>query len=278
MNENENPQQETPEQRGERIGEQLAAMERQQAANPAAVAAQDKKKHTGLIVAVVLFAVLLVGAGVAYSALAPAAEQDRITQTPAAANDSREEAEDDASAAAPDASSGDSSNNGTDSTSSDAISNDGNTDNADGSANANDNAAPDFTMTNAEGKVLSLEDFKGKPVLLNFWASWCGPCASEMPDIQKAYEKYGDQIEFVIVNMTGMSGETEQSASAFIQENGYTFPVYFDQNNSAATAFAVYSIPQTYLIDPQGSIIGAAMGAMDEATIEEGIGLLQASE
>lgn len=263
MNENENPQQETPEQRGERIGQQLAAME-QQASSPAVIA-QNKKRHTGLIVAVVLFAVLLVGAGVAYSALAPTAEQDRITQTPAAANDSREEAEENAAADNAGAS-----GNVADATASDTA------DSTD--AGNNTTAAPDFTMTNAEGKTLNLADFKGKPVLLNFWASWCGPCASEMPDIQKAYEKYGDEIDFVIVNMTGMGGETEQSASAFIQQNGYTFPVYFDQNNSAATAFAVNSIPQTYLLDPQGAIIGAAMGAMDEATIEEGIGLLKASE
>lgn len=217
----------------------------------------DKKK-IGIIVAIVAFAVLLVGAGVIYSALAPTAEQDRITQTPAAADDSREEAENNAANAA-------------DATASDA---------ADASASDNPDtaAAPDFSMTDAEGKVLNLTDFKGKPVLLNFWASWCGPCTGEMPDIQKAYEKYGNEIDFVIVNMTGMGGETEQSASAFIQQNGYTFPVYFDQNNSAATAFAVSSIPQTYLLDPQGFIIGAAMGAMDEATIEEGIGLLKASE
>ena len=69
-------------------------------------------------------------------------------------------------------------------------------------------------MTDADGATLTLADFKGKPVLLNFWASWCGPCQSEMPDIQTAWKEHGTDVEFVIVNMTGMNGETEQSAKA----------------------------------------------------------------
>ena len=135
-------------------------------------------------------------------------------------------------------------------------------------------AAPDFTMTDAEGATLTLADFKGKPVLLNFWASWCGPCQSEMPDIQAAWEEHGANVEFVIVNMTGMNGETEQSAKAFLADAGYTFPCYFDANNSAATAFGVSSIPQTYLINAEGNIIGAYMGAMDASVIAQGIDML----
>ena len=105
---------------------------------------------------------------------------------------------------------------------------------------------PDFTMTDADGATLTLADFKGKPVLLNFWASWCGPCASEMPDIQSAWEEHGNDVEFVIVNMTDMNGETEQSAKAFLAENNYTFPCYFD----------------------------AYMGAMDASVIAQGIDML----
>ena len=113
-----------------------------------------------------------------------------------------------------------------------------------------------------------------KPVLLDFWASWCGPCASEMPDIQSAWEEHGNDVEFVIVNMTGMNGETEQSAKAFLAENNYTFPCYFDANNSAASAFGVSSIPQTYLINAEGNIIGAYMGAMDASVLAQGIDML----
>ena len=134
--------------------------------------------------------------------------------------------------------------------------------------------SPDFTVYDAAGNKVNLSDYIGKPIVLNFWASWCGPCASEMPDIQSAWEEHGNDVEFVIVNMTDMNGETEQSAKAFLAENNYTFPCYFDANNSAATAFGVSSIPQTYLINAEGNIIGAYMGAMDASVIAQGIDML----
>lgn len=233
------------EQRGEAIGEHLAALEAEEKAAAATPEGEkaDRKKHVGVIVAAVVFAVLLIGAGVAYSALAPAADNKQIEVT---GTDAVQETEVDA---ADDTGDG----NGT---------------------NAATTPAPDFTMTDADGATLTLADFKGKPVLLNFWASWCGPCQSEMPDIQTAWKEHGTDVEFVIVNMTGMNGETEQSAKAFLADAGYTFPCYFDANNSAATAFGVSSIPQTYLINAEGNIIGAYMGAMDASVIAQGIDML----
>lgn len=232
------------EQRGEAIGERLAALEAEekaQAATPAGEKA-DRKKHVGVIVAAVVFAVLLIGAGVAYSALAPAADDQAIEVT------------------------------GTDAVNATEV--DAADDTGEGNGANATTPAPDFTMTDADGKTLTLADFKGKPVLLNFWASWCGPCASEMPDIQASWEENGNDVAFVIVNMTGMSGETEQSAKAFLAENNYTFPCYFDANNSAASAFGVSSIPQTYLINAEGDIIGAYMGAMDASVLAQGIDML----
>lgn len=233
------------EQRGEAIGEHLAALEAEEKAAAATPEGEkaDRKKHVGVIVAAVVFAVLLIGAGVAYSALAPAADNKQIEVT---GTDAVQETEADA---ADDTGDG----NGT---------------------NAATTPAPDFTMTDADGATLTLADFKGKPVLLNFWASWCGPCQSEMPDIQTAWKEHGTDVEFVIVNMTGMNGETEQSAKAFLADAGYTFPCYFDANNSAATAFGVSSIPQTYLIDAEGNILGGYMGAMTSSIIDEGIQML----
>ena len=223
------------EQRGEVIGERLAALEAEEKANAATPEGEkaDRKKHVGVIVAAVVFAVLLIGAGVAYSVLAPTVDDKQIEVT---GTDAVQETEVDATADA-----------------------DVSDDTGDGNgANAATTPAPDFTMTDADGATLTLADFKG----------------SEMPDIQSAWEEHGNDVEFVIVNMTDMNGETEQSAKAFLAENNYTFPCYFDANNSAATAFGVSSIPQTYLINAEGNIIGAYMGAMDASVIAQGIDML----
>ena len=141
---------------------------------------------------------------------------------------------------------------------------------------ATDNSkAPDFTVYDAEGNSVRLSDFLGKPVIVNFWASWCGPCKSEMPDFQTAYEKYGDQIVFLMVNMTDGSQETVQTASAFIEKTGYTFPVYFDSDSDAAITYGVRSIPTTYFIDALGNGIAWASGAINESMLEQGIDMIK---
>lgn len=248
----------THEERGERIGEALAAAEQEEtraAATPEGQQA-DRRAHRGIIIAAVAFAVLLIGAGVAYNVLAgdekpSISGRDVVTTTEVPTDDTS------------------------------ANGNGANAAEGDGSGasdSANATAAPEFTMADTEGQTLTLADFRGKPVLLNFWASWCGPCASEMPAIQSAYEQYGDQIQFVAVNMTGMGGETETSALSLIQQNNYTFPVYFDVDSSAAVAFGVTSIPQTYLIDAEGNIIGGLRGAMSDNVLAEGIQMLLGNE
>ena len=83
--------------------------------------------------------------------------------------------------------------------------------------------APDFTVYDREGNPVRLSDYAGKPVVLNFWASWCPPCKSEMPDFHAAYEELGDQVQFLMVNATDGSRETVDTAASFIQEQGYTF-------------------------------------------------------
>ena len=131
--------------------------------------------------------------------------------------------------------------------------------------------APDFTVYDLEGNAYKLSDFRGKPVLLNFWASWCGPCQMEMPDFQKFYETHGDKVNFVIVNLTDGQQETVESASAFIAEKGYTFPVYYDTEQNAAQTYGVNSVPVTYFIDAEGYGIARAMGAIDENQLQGGI-------
>ena len=134
--------------------------------------------------------------------------------------------------------------------------------------------APDFTVYDLEGNAHKLSDFQGKPVLLNFWASWYGPCKSEMPDFQKFYETYGEQVHFVIVNLTDGRQETVESASAFVEEMGYTFPVYYDTDIDAAMKYGVNAVPVSYFIDAEGRFVAWAQGAMTADMLQQGIDMV----
>ena len=134
--------------------------------------------------------------------------------------------------------------------------------------------APDFTVYDLEGNAHKLSDFRGKPVLLNFWASWCGPCQMEMPDFQKYYESHGDKVNFVIVNLTDGQQETVESASAFIAEKGYTFPVYYDTDIDAAAKYGVSAVPVSYFIDAEGRFVAWAQGAMDADMLQQAMDML----
>ena len=134
--------------------------------------------------------------------------------------------------------------------------------------------APDFTVYDLEGNAHKLSDFRGKPVLLNFWASWCGPCQMEMPDFQEFYESHGDQVNFVIVNLTDGRRETVETASAFLAEKGYTFPVYYDTGREAAVKYGVSSVPMSFFIDAEGYFVTWVRGAMNAAMLQKCMDLL----
>ncbi|MEG0804526.1 MAG: TlpA disulfide reductase family protein [Pygmaiobacter sp.] len=121
--------------------------------------------------------------------------------------------------------------------------------------------APDFTVYDASGNSVTLTELMGKPLVLNFWASWCGPCKGEMPDFEAVYQEYGDKVTFVMVNLTG-GRETQESAQSYVEGKGYTFPVYFDIDGDAAATYSVSGIPATYIIDADGALVAHSVGAI----------------
>lgn len=143
-----------------------------------------------------------------------------------------------------------------------------------GSAGSDTTPAPDFQMNTPDGVELSLSSLKGKPVVLNFWASTCGPCRGEMPEFQTAFEKYGEQVEFAMVNVPDFNGETEKGALALIKDSGYTFPVYFPVGDEASIQYGLTSIPRTYFITSDGNVEAYAAGAIDEDSLADGIDMI----
>ncbi len=134
--------------------------------------------------------------------------------------------------------------------------------------------APDFTVFDENGAPIRLSNYFGKPIVLNFWAGWCGPCQSEMPDFHESYLALGGEVEFMMVNLT-YGRETKTGAKNFINEKGYTFPVYFDTESNASNAYSVYSIPTTFFIDAEGYLVATATGAIDAQTLSRGIELIR---
>ena len=118
--------------------------------------------------------------------------------------------------------------------------------------------APDFKLSNLEGQSVSLGDFRGKPVLLNFWASWCGPCRYEMPFIQEIYEEWSDKgLIILTVNLQ----ENPSQVKEFVESFGFSFPVLLATNRKVPLAYNIRGIPATFFIDKDGIIQDIKIGA-----------------
>ena len=121
--------------------------------------------------------------------------------------------------------------------------------------------APDFTLPTLSGAPIRLADLRGKVVLLNFWATWCVPCRTEMPSIEALYQRYKDRgLEVVAVNLDILS---TAGVAEFVQEAGVTFRVGLDPSWSSAQAYRVLGLPTTYLIDRAGYVVVREFGARD---------------
>lgn len=141
------------------------------------------------------------------------------------------------------------------------------------SAQESEFAAPDFTVYDGDGNEVHLSDYKGKPVVLNFWATWCYYCKEEMPDFDRAYEKYPD-VQFLMVNATDGVQETMESAQEYIQQEGFQFDVFYDTQLEAVNAYYVTGFPATYFIDAQGNLVTRSRGMLDYDTLVKGIGMI----
>ena len=127
--------------------------------------------------------------------------------------------------------------------------------------------APDFTVIDSKGEQVSFSDFKGKPIIMNFWATWCGYCVREFPAFQNVYDEYKDKIHFMMINVTDGNQETMENAKEFIGKSGYSFPVFYDTELFPSAIYGANSIPITVLIDSDGYYLGTHRGAMDEETL-----------
>lgn len=134
------------------------------------------------------------------------------------------------------------------------------------------NTAPDFELVTLDGEKMTLSSLQGKKVLLNFWATWCPPCRSEMPDMQKIQVEYDEEVVVAAVNLTS-SEKNVKSVKNFVDELALTFPILLDENGKINNQFEVMSYPTSYILDENGIIQTKYVGAMSYEQMKDLLGL-----
>lgn len=128
--------------------------------------------------------------------------------------------------------------------------------------------APEFAMKRLDnGEVVRLSDFKGRPLVINFWATWCGPCAVEHPVLERAAKRWKDQVAFVGV----VFEDSEENTKDFLRRRGWSLVQLFDPTSTVAVDYGVAGVPETYFVGRDGVIRGKVAAAIDDATLAGGI-------
>ena len=137
--------------------------------------------------------------------------------------------------------------------------------------------APDFTLVDQNGNTHTLSDYKGKTVFLNFWATWCGPCQREMPEIQALYERYGNnEGDLVVLGVANPKTDeyprnqdkSQEEVEQFLSDNGYTFPVVMDLTGDVFYSYGIQAFPTTFMIDTEGNVFGYVMSSLTADMME----------
>ena len=132
---------------------------------------------------------------------------------------------------------------------------------------SNSAKAPDFNLKDQYGVVHSLENYKGKVIFLNFWATWCPPCKKEMPDIENIYKEYGENKKDVVI--LGINSEKENEVKKFLKDKGYTFPTVIDENSEVMRKYFIQAFPTSFVIDKEGNVYGYVMGGLTKEQIKQ---------
>ncbi len=128
-------------------------------------------------------------------------------------------------------------------------------------------AAPDFELPTLTGSTARLSDWRGQVVVVNLWASWCGPCRAEMPALQRVAEHFAGQ-GVVVVGLNATTQDSRANAAAFVAEQGLTFPIVLDVAGTASAAYQLRALPSTYIVDKHGVISAVLLGGpLSEATL-----------